>query len=65
MAIENTLSDAPYRYEKRIEELEKLALDEFKLLERCYINGIFRKPSSGEIARFYERLQGLGVNIGG
>lgn len=62
MAIDDTLSDAVFRYEKRIEQLEKLALDEFKLLERCYIGGMFRKPSSGEIARFHERLRDLGVS---
>ncbi len=53
---------AAHELEQRIEALEALARDEFMLLQRCYIGGAFRKPSSGEIARFYERLQDLGVS---
>lgn len=56
------LRTAAYEYEKRIEALERLTRDEYRLLERCYIGGVFRKPSSGEMARFYERLRDLGVS---
>lgn len=46
---------------ERIAKLEKLSFDLFKLLERCYIGGAFRKPSSGEMTRFHKRLRDLGV----
>lgn len=64
MAIDNTLSDAAYRYEKRIEELEQLALDMYKILKLEDIDGrMFVRNGKVVFERWEDRLRELGIEV--
>ena len=64
MAIENTLSDAAYRYEKHIEELKQLVRDMYKILKQEDIDGrMFARDGKVVFERWDDRLHELGIEV--